>query len=264
MGTKISALTETGSAPTGAYYPLEYDNANYKISTETLRDNLGGKYVADWATSHGGVTVADGATMTITHNLGTTDICVSAFANDSASDVDADGLDSVIDVVNGYTYGVFITSIIDENSFVLQLADNGYVACSSSGSAIATDWSPLGAPKYIKVVVLSAGTTSSSYDSGWSASTVTSADTVTITHNLGRTNLTAQIWFSRSVEATKGDNPFQADLTWDGNADPYGATITNLTTTEVTLQVGVMGINYLQSTGHDTNAGTCYYRILLT
>tara|TARA_R110002167_G_scaffold331072_2_gene537772 strand:+ start:452 stop:1714 length:1263 start_codon:yes stop_codon:yes gene_type:complete len=158
MGTKISALTETGSAPTGAYYPLEYDNANYKISTETLRDSLGGKYVADWAQSHGGVTVANGATMTITHNLGTTDICVSAFANDSASDVDADGLDSVIDAdPGGFTYGVFITSIIDENSFVLQLADNGYVACSSSGSAIATLWSPGGVPKYIKVVVLSAG-----------------------------------------------------------------------------------------------------------
>ena len=85
MGTKISALTETGSAPTGAYYPLEYDNANYKISTETLRANLGGKYVADWATSHGGTTVAKDATLTITHNLGTDDVVVQVFVADDAS-----------------------------------------------------------------------------------------------------------------------------------------------------------------------------------
>ena len=49
------------------------------------------------------------------------------------------------------------------------------------------------------------------YDSGWSAATVTAASTVTLTHNLGRTNLTAQIWLSRSSEGTKGDNAFQAD-----------------------------------------------------
>jgi hypothetical protein len=101
------------------------------------------------------------------------------------------------------------------------------------------------------------------YDSGWSAATVTAASTVTLTHNLGRTNLTAQIWLSRSTETTKGDNPFQADLILDLGGAPIGATITNLTTTEVTLQVGSVGINYLQSNGADAGPVVCYYRIIL-
>ena len=118
---------------------------------QPLESSARGKYVADWATSHGGVPVAAGATMTITHNLGTRDICVSAYVNASASDVGADGLEAVIDADAALTYGVFITSIIDANSFVLQLGDAGYVACDSNGSATATLWSA----KFIKVVVIS-------------------------------------------------------------------------------------------------------------
>jgi hypothetical protein len=48
MGTKISALTTTGSAPTGAYIPIAYEGENYKISTETLRPRA---YVAFDGTS---------------------------------------------------------------------------------------------------------------------------------------------------------------------------------------------------------------------
>mgnify|MGYP001244104105 CR=1 FL=1 len=84
MGTKISALTETGSAPTGAYYPLEYDNANYKISTETLRDSLGGKYDSGWVTGFGGTLVEDGATLSVSHNLGTSSIVPSVYVADDA------------------------------------------------------------------------------------------------------------------------------------------------------------------------------------
>lgn len=36
MGTKISALTETGSAPGGSYLPLAYDGENYKIDAANL------------------------------------------------------------------------------------------------------------------------------------------------------------------------------------------------------------------------------------
>jgi hypothetical protein len=223
MGTKISALTETGSAPTGAYYPLEYENANYKISTETLRGNLRGKYTADWAVSHGGVTVANGATLTITHNLGTTDICVSAFANASASDVGADGLDAIINAdPGGLTYGVFITSIIDENSFVLQLADTGYGACDSSGSAIGTPFTD----KFLKVVVLAAGNppTNALYDTGWIdgteassplSSQVSGAANFTLTHNAGRDNYVAQ-W--QVADDGAGTNRVVIDYSDQGNS----------------------------------------------
>ena len=157
MGTKISALTETGSAPTGAYYPLEYDNANYKISTETLRANLGGKYTADWATSHGGVTVANGATLTITHNLGTTDVIVQAYVNSSASDTNAQAL--TIGAEGGSSgsilYGGCITNRTN-NALTLQLGAGGYFDMDSSGEMAAGTSTPF-TDLFIKVVVLSAG-----------------------------------------------------------------------------------------------------------
>tara|TARA_R110000851_G_scaffold56982_1_gene133029 strand:+ start:189 stop:734 length:546 start_codon:yes stop_codon:yes gene_type:complete len=40
MGTKISALTTTGSAPTGSYLPLAFEGGNYKVSAGDL--GLGG------------------------------------------------------------------------------------------------------------------------------------------------------------------------------------------------------------------------------
>ena len=259
MGTKISALTETGSAPTGAYYPLEYDNANYKISTETLRANLGGKYVEGYASSIGGTTVADGALLTVTHNLGTEDVLVQIYIADDADGTNNLMLNNQSDGAASFLYDYQVQTAAT-NSIKVQLSASGWTKNDGTTTAIHTNYTS----KFIKVVVLSAGTTSPSYDSGWSASTVTSADTVTLTHNLGRTDLTAQIWLSSSTETTKGDNPFQADLSWDLSNDPYGATITNLTTTQVTLQVGMNGINKLNSAGSDIAAGTCYYRIILT
>lgn len=248
MGTKISALTETGSAPTGAYYPLEYDNANYKISTETLRANLGGKYTADWAQSHGGVTVANGATLTITHNLGTTDICVSAFANASASDVGADGLDAIINAdPGGFTYGVFITSLIDENSFVLQLADTGYGACDSSGSAIVTPFTD----KFLKVVVLSAGSTGTNkYVEGFATSiggtAVDDAETLTVTHNLGTEDVIVVVYVADDAAGTNAHRVNTAIYTGGidgGNATAMveGWDTSALTTNTVTIQLGSNG-----------------------
>lgn len=36
MGTKISALTTTGSAPTGSYVPIAFEGENYKVTATTL------------------------------------------------------------------------------------------------------------------------------------------------------------------------------------------------------------------------------------
>jgi hypothetical protein len=150
MGTKISALTETGSAPTGAYYPLEYDNANYKISTETLRDSLGGKYTADWAQSHGGVTVANGATMTITHNLGTADVQVMVYVNASASNTDAQEVGMMVHNSAGqFDCGSLVTSLAT-NSIVVQLGQDGYNDITSNGGLNTVSF----ASKYLKIVVI--------------------------------------------------------------------------------------------------------------
>lgn len=182
MGTKISALTETGSAPTGAYYPLEYDNANYKISTETLRGNLGGKYTADWAQSHGGVTVANGATLTITHNLGTTDVVVFYYVNSSASDTNAQeitGWDNFKDGASSYPMGAVVTNTT-ANSLTIQLGSAGYPDISSSGTSTVTSF----ASKYLKVVVLAAGTGNSPPASS-GPQNITLNSEIPFTHGLG-------------------------------------------------------------------------------
>ena len=200
MGTKISALTETGSAPTGAYYPLEHDNANYKISTETLRANLGGKYVADWAQSHGGVTVANGATLTITHNLGTADVQVMAYANSSASNTNAQSAGMMVhkQPEGQMDAGCMVTSL-DTNSLVLQLASKGFNGINTGGVLSTVNF----ANQWLKVVVLAAGSspTNALYDTGWIdgteassplSSQVSGAANFTLTHNAGRDNYVAQ------------------------------------------------------------------------
>ena len=57
MGTKISAMTTTGSAPSNSYLPLAYDGKNYKIEPQ----NVGGgrpEYLAVPTTSAGSETTA--------------------------------------------------------------------------------------------------------------------------------------------------------------------------------------------------------------
>ena len=74
MGTKISALTTTGSAPTDSYVPIAYDGQNYKTSAGNLLDsdeisfraNLGG---TDW-NANAGLYVQIPAMSTTAFNVG--------------------------------------------------------------------------------------------------------------------------------------------------------------------------------------------------
>jgi hypothetical protein len=108
------------------------------------------KYTAGWNTSHGGVTVAQGSTHTITHNLGTTDVQVAVYVNSSASD---SGAKSVGEFFNGFSsssgYGMQVTSL-SNNSLVLQLGDQGTFEMSSSGGVTALSFTS----QYLKVVVI--------------------------------------------------------------------------------------------------------------
>tara|TARA_R110000824_G_scaffold378149_1_gene569611 strand:+ start:2143 stop:3300 length:1158 start_codon:yes stop_codon:yes gene_type:complete len=253
MGTKISALTETGSAPTGAYYPLEYDNANYKISTETLRDNLGGKYVADWAQSHGGEDVANGATLTITHNLGTADVLAMVYVNSSASDTNAQEVGMMVHNSAGqFDCGCLVTSLAT-NSIVVQLGEDGYNDITSGGGLSTTSFSS--PTKYIKVVVLSAGTgLGGRYVADWAQShggvAVANTATLPITHNLGTANVIVQVFVNSSASDTNAQTLLNG--VQSGTASVYGAVVTNITATEVTLQLGYAGYIDVSSGGGAT------------
>lgn len=108
------------------------------------------KYSTGWQNSIGSVTVADGSTHTITHNLGTTNVQVAVYVNSSASD---SGAKSVGEFFNGFSstsgYGMQITSL-SNNSLVLQLGSNGTFEMGSSGGITTLSF----ASQYLKVVVI--------------------------------------------------------------------------------------------------------------
>ena len=105
------------------------------------------KYTAAWATSHGSVTVANGSTHTITHNLGTTDVIVQVFVNTSASDTNGQQVST--SSFSPTAYG-FITTNFSTNSVTIQLSNGGYYDVGGTGSASVVSY----ASKYIKVVVI--------------------------------------------------------------------------------------------------------------
>ena len=104
------------------------------------------KYTAAWAVSHGSVTVAQGSTHTITHNLGTTDVTVRVYVNSSASDTNAQ---SVGDGEAEQDHGGRITSLTS-STVVLQLGNSGYRDWNTSGAGSPGSFTS----KYIKVVVI--------------------------------------------------------------------------------------------------------------
>lgn len=116
-----------------------------KAYVDSQVSSVTAKYTADWDTSHGGTTVANGATLTITHNLGTTDVLVSAYVNSSASDSGA-----TIITQQESNNGAFVTNLTT-NTITLQLGSAGYVSIASSGVGTAGNSY---ASQYIKVVVI--------------------------------------------------------------------------------------------------------------
>lgn len=108
------------------------------------------KYSTGWQNSIDSVTVANGSTHTITHNLATTDVLVNVYVNSSASDTNAQQIHSNIhkDAAQ-FDCGALVTSL-SSNSLELQLGENGYNDITSSGVLITTSL----ASKYLKVVVI--------------------------------------------------------------------------------------------------------------
>lgn len=106
------------------------------------------KYNSGWQTSFGGTTVADAASITVTHNLGTTDVTWSMFANASASDTGASSIHGH-DVFTSGRFGALVKNLTS-NTITFELAQNGYSKANGSGATTTESFTG----DYVKVVVV--------------------------------------------------------------------------------------------------------------
>ena len=147
--TNVAILDEDNMASDSAISLATQQSIKAYVDNQIASDVF--KYSTGWQNSIGSVTVADGSTHTITHNLGTTDVVVNVYVNSSASDINAQQIHSNIHNSGGTQFdcGALVTSL-SSNSLELQLGENGYNDITSSGVLITTSL----ASKYLKVVVI--------------------------------------------------------------------------------------------------------------
>lgn len=108
------------------------------------------KYDSGWASSFGGTTVANNADMTITHNLSTTAVTVAVYVNSSASDTNAQLVNTQV-VTSGVGHTGYSITSLSSNSFTLSLCSNGYLDLDvATGNSTAVTY----ASKFLKVVVI--------------------------------------------------------------------------------------------------------------
>ena len=107
----------------------------------------GGNFSTGWV----GSGVENGATLTFNHNLGTTDLVFTVYAANDANGTDSRKIDAVVGT-SATVYGSILQNI-NNQSFVLQLAQGGFMQLDASGNDSIENFSQ----KYIKVVASAGG-----------------------------------------------------------------------------------------------------------
>ena len=91
-----------------------------------------GTFNTGWASSHGGVPVANGSTHTITHNLGSKDIIAQAWVSESSTGSNPQLLEHSVSG-NSLERGYSILDLTNDTC-VLQLAADGYLKVNATGN----------------------------------------------------------------------------------------------------------------------------------
>jgi hypothetical protein len=221
----------------------------------------GGSYDTGWST-HGG-TVADGAALTINHNLGTSDILVQVYLADDASGTNNLMLNNQTDGAGAYLYDYQAQSA-SSSSIIIQLNGSGYTRAPSSGT-IALHYNYTS--KYVRVII-HAGGNPIQYSSGWidtdGTTAVDDAATLTITHNLGTTDIVTSVFVNGSASDSGAhqlhDGVFTGGISGGGaDSNMEGWFISGITDNAITLQLGSNGYYTMTSSGtmSDTDSSQC-------
>ena len=188
-----------------------------------------------WVNTDGTTSVANGATLDFTHNLGTTDLTLTIWVADDSSGTNAKEIRSYFHANAGGEYGATITNLTT-TTLELQLLEDGWIAMNSSGQGPGLSF---GAPEswsghYVKVVASASATVGaiSKYTTGWLTSIPSAFSNVTYTHNLGTEDITYKVYVR---DSSGNEHDVTSAEIWAGVANS-NSTCINITSTQITIR----------------------------